>query len=102
MSKSRTANEWEETLKLWGTSEDSKASFCRKNNIPLSTFQYHLQKGKKNVDDTGFVKVPIPIKEKVENPSVEIRTDYCTISMGENFDKHTLSVILKTLRAVSV
>ncbi len=51
MAKRRIANKWKEILKSWEESGESQASFCRRNNIPLSTFGYHLKK--KFADDVG-------------------------------------------------
>ena len=59
MAKRRTANKWTDIIESWKESGDSQASFCRRNNIPLSTFGYHLKREKNKAKDSGFTRVPV-------------------------------------------
>jgi hypothetical protein len=103
MSKKRTGDKWDETLKEWKESGESQGVFCRRNNIPLSTFGYHLKKEKNKVKDSGFVKVPIKIggHGTVNKQTVRIETGYCTISIEGQSIKETLPSVLRILREVN-
>ncbi len=64
MSKRIKADRWEKILQEWKESGESKASFCRRNNISLSTFSYHVnrEKNKESASGayTGPKRTPIP------------------------------------------
>jgi hypothetical protein len=102
MSKRRTVNKWTEIIESWKESGESQASFCRRNNIALSTFGYHLKRGKKK--DSGFTRVSVAAtaKKPVKNKSVEIRTDYCTIIIGGENIVTSLPAVLKTLKELAL
>ncbi len=103
MSKKRTGDKWNEILKEWKESGESQISFCIRNNIPLSTFGYHLKKEKGKIKDSGFVKVPIKIggPGTVNKQTVKIETGYCTIFIEGQSIKETLPSVLKILREVN-
>ena len=79
----------------------SKAAFCKENNIPLSTLQYHLLKRKKGNKSSNLVKVPFSI-EKSETPVLLIKTNFCTIEFTGHIEEGTLKGLLRSLKAVSI
>ncbi len=101
MSRKRSEREWGELLQRWENSGEAQASFCKKQAIPLSTFQYNLKKKREKESSYGFVEAPLAIKEESSEVDVTIRTDYCTISMGKSLDEKIFAVILRTLREIS-
>ena len=104
MSKRITANRWEKILQDWKESGESKASFCRRNNISLSTLSYHVKREKNKESVSGFTRIPVlPIvnKKEIEKKQlIEIRTGYCTIFLGGNNIEDSLHAVLKTLKAL--
>ena len=103
MSKRITADRWEEILQEWKESGESKTYFCRKNNISLSTFSYHVKRKKYKESVSGFTRIPVPVVNKIEiekKQLVEIRTGYCTIFLGGNNIEDSLHAVLKTLKAL--
>jgi len=103
MAKRQTSEKWEEILKEWEAGGDSQISFCRRNNISVSTFAYHLKKAKEKMKDSGFVKVPVRIREceRIKEQTVRIRTEYCEISIeGQEIEK-TLAPVLRILQEVN-
>ena len=103
MSKRITANRWEKILQDWKESGESKASFCRRNNISLSTFSYHVKSGKNKKSVSGFTRLPVPVvnKKEIEKKlSLEIKTDYCTILLNGSNIEDSLNAVLKTLKVL--
>ena len=101
MNSKRSTSEWKEILETLRKSGESKAAFCKGNNIPLSTLQYHLLKRKKGNKSNNLVKVPFTI-ERTETPVLHIKTDYCTIKFTGHIEGETLKDLFKSLKAVSL
>ena len=103
MSKRFTAEGWEKILQAWKESGETKASFCRRNNISLSTFSYQVKRRNNKESVSGFTRLPVPVvnKKEIEKKQlIEIRTGYCTIFLnGENIED-SLHAVLKTLKAL--
>ena len=103
MSKRITADRWEKILQEWEESGESKASFCRRNKISLSTFSYHVNKRKNKKRGLGFTRLPVPVvtKKEIERKQpIKIRTGYCTIFLNEKNIEDSLHAVLKTLKAL--
>lgn len=103
MSKRITADRWEKILQEWEESGESKASFCRRNKISLSTFSYHVKREKNKESISGFTRIPVPVvnKKEIEKKQlIEIRTGYCTIFLNEKNIEDSLHAVLKTLKAL--
>ncbi len=103
MSKRITANRWEKILQEWKESGEPKASFCRRNNISLSTFSYHIKRENNKESVSGFTRLPVPVvtKKEIERKQlIKIRTGYCTIFLNEKNIEDSLHAVLKTLKAL--
>jgi len=100
MNRKRNSREWEEILESFKKSGKSQASFCKENNIPLSTLQYHLLRRKKGDRKNDLVKVPFTV-ERSEKASLQIKTDYCKIEFWGHIEEDELMGILRSLKAVS-
>ena len=101
MNKERSSREWKEILETLRESGKTKVSFCKENNIPLSTLQYHLLKRKKGNKSSNLVKVPFSI-ERSKTPALRIKTDFCTIEFTGHIEEEALKELLRSLKAVSI
>ncbi len=101
MNKGRNPREWKGILESLRKSGKSKAAFCKENNIPLSTLQYHLLKRKKGNKSSNLVKVPFSI-ERSGAPVLRIKTDYCMIEFTGYIEEEAVKSLLRSLKAVSI
>ena len=82
--------DWNEKIKQYESSRLGAAAWCKTQNIPDSTFSYHLHKESKT-KGPGFIE----LKEKPSN--IKIHYKNIAIEMDLSFDMKPVERILQML-----
>jgi hypothetical protein len=97
---------WVQRFREWEESGLKRAEYCRRNNFPVSTFDYWRSRIRKEssvgLEEKGLVKLPMllkqpsPVSYSIEYPSGH------RIQVPENYRSETLKRLISDLNEVFI
>lgn len=99
MERKKSAEEWRRVFEEWRASGMSRSAFCREKDIAFSTFDYWKKKvsGRQRLVRLSGVMLP-----KSTASTIRVVVDErVTVELSRGFDEEELSVVLRTLGALS-
>ncbi len=108
----KNINECREVIEDWRKSQLPISEYCRKHNIPLSSFRYYKQKVLKNVEsveikkkfkEIDFSPSPVNLTKHSVPESTEINVsfgDFIKVTLADGFDSDEFSKVAKVLNGL--
>lgn len=94
--ESRKEN-WIRTFKDWENSSLTRAEYCRRHSIAISTFDYWRQRIRKESakqEETVLVKLPVQLSSINPTPMTIEMPSGCKINIPENYESGTLKRLI--------